>query len=232
MSRMMAAALSKIEDPVYLFSKLFSTLIGKRDWEAIRKLLLTQSSIVDEISNLRILADDRRGGPLHHACRLQPPLDVVHKISQSFSGSLDEIDGDGRFPLHIATRWGASARVIQFLIKVRPKAASIQDNFGKTPLHLTCKSYRSNFSPSYEGSRPLTFKESMFLVVLALDQIAPDVVSLEDEDGATALDHAFSTEADKRVLLLLHKASISCRKMGSNYKGGGGGGASAAPCHG
>ena len=142
---------------------------------------------------------------------------MVQKIAQSFPGCLNEIDIDCRLPLHIATRWGASARVVRFLIKARPEGAFTQDYFGKTPLHLTCKDYHSRFIPSYESEYPLTFKESMYRIVWALDQVAPDIVNIEDEDGRTALDYAITTQADKRVLLLLHRATMNSRNTKSNH---------------
>ena len=136
---------------------------------------------------------------------------MVKKASKYFPRSLDRINGDGRLPLHIATRWGASPKVIKFLIKARPDAALAQDNFGNTPLHLTCKGYHKNFVPCFKNEPDL--KVSLLQIVQALLQSAPKVVNLENEDDMTALEYAITGEVDREVVRLLHEASLDDWKM-------------------
>ena len=201
-----------------------SAIIAKRDWGAARKLLSANRNTVEEISTCCILGTSGSGGVLHFVCRFHPPLDVVQKIVESFPEYIDGIDRDSRLPLHIATRWGASSLVIKFLLQLSPNAEAVQDYLGKTPLILACQSYRRNFVPSIEddkNSYPSTLKKSMLQIVQALYKTAPEVVSLEDEDGATALEYAIIVEADIRVVRLLHMASAKDWQIrGGNQKGG------------
>ena len=60
----------------------------------------------------------------------------------------------------------------------------------------------------------------MLKFVQALYKIDPELVRLKSKDGATALEYAITIEADRKVVRLLHMASIKDWNIGCrNQKG-------------
>eukprot|EP00586_Coscinodiscus_wailesii_P003463 CAMPEP_0172485456 /NCGR_PEP_ID=MMETSP1066-20121228/13500_1 /TAXON_ID=671091 /ORGANISM="Coscinodiscus wailesii, Strain CCMP2513" /LENGTH=190 /DNA_ID=CAMNT_0013250739 /DNA_START=304 /DNA_END=876 /DNA_ORIENTATION=- len=114
-----------------------------------------------------------------------------------------EMDCMGRFPLHIASKFGASTSVIKHLVKKNPKAAEMQDTSGQTPLHLEFYDYRWKSLVS----------DSAHHTVKCLCDVAPKSVVLDDKDGMSAIEYAIDEEADMKVIRLLQKTSQSFRKL-------------------
>ena len=179
--------------------------------------------VVEKISTCCTIGTIGSGGALHFIFRFHPPLDVVQKIVKYFPQYIYRIDRDIHPLLHIATRWGASSLVIKFLLQLSPNAEAVQDYLGKTPMILACQLYQRNFVPSIEdnnNSYPSTLKKSMLKFVQALYKIDPELVRLKSKDGATALEYAITIEADRKVVRLLHMASIKDWNIGCrNQKG-------------
>jgi len=76
--------------------------------------------------------------PLHTACHLKPPLEVLQYLYNANQDALSSKEKYGMLPLHVACQNGASVEVILFLLREHKEAASVADNHGLLPLHLAC----------------------------------------------------------------------------------------------
>lgn len=175
--------------------------IAQQDWDSIRKVLSTESgkdALREGITSLGI------DGALHFACRFHPPLDVIVSMAGIFPGAVLHCDKAGRYPLHIAAKWGASPLVLRFLVEEEPSVCGLQDETGKTPLHHICRSYGRNYSIRKNDGRPL--KESLVEVVRGLCKASPGTVNLEDNEDQTALELAIEADYDLKVVRTIQKA--------------------------
>lgn len=192
----------------------YSNLVAGQDWETVRRILSEAQS--SGCSGPVSVCEDA----LHFTCRFHPPLDVVRMTSSVVPGSIALADNMGRYPLHVATKWGASAPVIVYLAEANPEAAGKQDAMGKTPLHLFCESYARRYSVHAAEGQPL--KDSMLEAVKSLCRASPDSVNLEDMDDMTALEYAIDAELNRKVIRVIQKACEKDWKMrrtpGTNHE--------------
>jgi len=183
---------------------VYSRLIARQDWDAVRDALSTDEGRLHAKCEMEA-SPDIDGCALHFVCRFHPPLDVIISLAELLPSSMRHSDNMGRYPLHIAAKWGASPRVVKFLIEVFPDAAGFQDAMGKTPLHLTCESYASKYSSRKAEGQPL--KDAMVEVVRRICRAAPDAVNLEDMEDMTALEYAIDAEGvELKVVRSIQKA--------------------------
>jgi len=176
-------------------------MIAQQDWDAVREVLSTESGKDALRSGISSLGID---GALHFACRFHPPLDVIVSIAEVFPGAVLHCDKAGRYPLHIAAKWGASPLVLRFLVEEEPSVCAIQDETGRTPLHHICRSYGRNYSVRKNDGR--TLKEALLEVVRGLCKASPATVNLEDEEDMTALEYAIESDLDMKVVRTMQKA--------------------------
>lgn len=115
-------------------------------------------------------------------------------------------DNVGRLPLHYAAKWGASYRLIEYLVEKNRSAATVQDVLGRTPLHHLCKSYSSS-AGSNKLPGDLASDDNMVQATTILIAAAPDAVNIEDNDGITVIEYAISSDAPYRAVRLIQKAS-------------------------
>jgi len=176
-------------------------LIAQQDWDALRNVLSTESGKEALRTGIMSLGID---GALHFTCRFHPPLDVIVSIADFFPGSVLHCDKAGRYPLHIACKWGASPLVLRFLVEEEPSVCAIADETGKTPLHHVCRSYGQNYSACKNGGRSLT--DALHEIVRGLCKASPDTVNLEDEEDTSALEYAIESDLNMKVVRTIQKA--------------------------
>lgn len=109
--------------------------------------------------------------PLHEACKLQPPAEVVTALLRVNPTAARTPGAYSNLPLHCAARTD-SAQAVEILIKEYPGAARRRDEAGKLPLHVACQ----------WGARPV--------VVDALLQLYPEGQYVRDKDGKSPTDYA------------------------------------------
>jgi len=181
---------------------IHSRLIAHQNWDAVRQTIATgkgQDELQAEFLELGI------DGVLQFVCRFHPPVDVVATLAKGFPGSVTQADSAGRYPLHIACKWGASPQVVRFLAEECPEVARLQDDTGKTPLHHLCLSYTQNYSTTKNGGIPVA---SAFLeIAKGLCKASPSTVNLEDKDDSTALEYAIFAGVNLKAVRVLQKAS-------------------------
>jgi hypothetical protein len=79
--------------------------------------------------------------PIHHACALRPPEEIVDKLYDAYpQGFTSKESAFQRLPLHIACQNNAPLSVIEALLKHDHKNEAIhsKDSLGRLPLHYAC----------------------------------------------------------------------------------------------
>lgn len=178
-------------------------LISKREWSFLEHFLTTfglelpidDPGISDAVTPEIII---------HFAARFQAPLRTISTLAQHFPISLESPDATGRYPIHVAAKWGAMPDVIQFLLRSNLTAAGVQDSLGKTPMHYIAEFYSVNYSP--RKAQILPMQESMLQAVKLIKTAAPQSVNLEDNEGCNAIEYALENEIDIKVVKAMQRA--------------------------
>ena len=147
-----------------------------------------------------------------HACvRSNPPPNIVCLLLELVPESPSHVDCLHRAPLHIAAGTRTDLDVIQLLADAYPAACSVQDEDGKTPLHLAC----DNTCKLFLGDSPETPHEPPCIrVVSTLISACPWSAPLEDKDGTNAVEYAILSDSSIEVVRLLqHATRRQCEKQ-------------------
>eukprot|EP01082_Thalassiosira_pseudonana_P004616 g4480.t1.1.5e174189 g4480 g4480.t1 contig15:1110086-1110844(-) len=77
--------------------------------------------------------------PLHQACALRPPREIVKLLISCYPEGLRMREETfHRLPLHIACLTNAPLEAIEALIHVYPEATRCKDSIGRLPIHYAC----------------------------------------------------------------------------------------------
>jgi len=169
-------------------------LIANEDWEMAKMEARANPKEVKIASKLIGFFEGVHDScvlPLHQACALQPPADVVELLCQIYSLGLGIAEPTfDRLPLHVAcqTMGSTSFEVIQILLDWNPEAAKHKDKFGRLPIHYAC---------SHGASSD---------VVALLLQAFPASASVCDKNGWLPIHVACRYGDDKEVVCQLLKA--------------------------
>ena len=169
--------------------------------------------------------DNEGGTALHHSCRSQYSLEVVHEMLNSCRFAANIQDKSGKTPLHIAC-WTGASEIIRLLIKANSDIASVPDSRGRTPLHHACFSVslpcaytiraliqadpRASMVPDHAGKTPLSLlcERHRSRLEAALVYQRSDVFDTVLKPFWDQLRALLSATADRRALLgdwhLLH----------------------------
>ena len=79
--------------------------------------------------------------PLHIACRVGAPVEILHLLVLAYAPALQTTDSNGGLPLHAACQADApSLESIRYVAGQDPNAVQAANNDGALPLHLLCGS--------------------------------------------------------------------------------------------
>lgn len=178
-------------------------LISKREWSFLEHFLNTfgLDLPIDDPGITDAVTPDI---VIHFAARFQAPLRTISTLARLFPASLESADATGRYPIHVAAKWGATPDVIQFLLESNLTAAGVQDSLGKTPMHYVAEFYALNYSP--RKAQILPMQDSMLQCVKLLKTAAPASVNLEDNEGCNAIEYALENEVDIKVVKAMQRA--------------------------
>eukprot|EP00536_Pseudo-nitzschia_multiseries_P006357 jgi/Psemu1/65555/estExt_Genemark1.C_1340006 len=84
------------------------------------------------------MVDDNGNTPLHVACQLDPPIEVLIALKEAAT-TTNSWEGT---PLHIAASHRCNAQALKKLIDFFPGALSRLSRMHRTPIHYACMSYR------------------------------------------------------------------------------------------
>ncbi|KAL7470128.1 hypothetical protein ACHAXS_010360 [Conticribra weissflogii] len=117
-------------------------LIAHEDW----KLVVMESKMHPRNASVWALRKrffdgehDSRNLPIHQACALCPPKEVIHALYECYpQGVKTGEDTFKRLPLHIACQTNASVETIEALIRYYPEGTRCKDTIGRLPIHYAC----------------------------------------------------------------------------------------------
>lgn len=178
-------------------------LISKREWSFLDHFLTTfglQLPIDDPGIRDAVTPEI----VVHFAARFQAPLRTITTLSTLYPVSLESPDATGRYPIHVAAKWGAMPDVIKFLLQSNTTAAGVQDSLGKTPMHYIGECYALNYSPRKAQIFPM--QESLLQCIKLIKTVAPTSMNLEDNEGCNAIEYALDNEYDIKVVKAMQRA--------------------------
>uniref|UniRef100_A0A7S4VJH9 Uncharacterized protein n=1 Tax=Ditylum brightwellii TaxID=49249 RepID=A0A7S4VJH9_9STRA len=123
-------------------SKKLNQFIMNEDWHAVKKrckkypreaaVWTERVGFFDGVRTSRVL-------PLHQACALRAPKDVINALIVAYPKGANALETSfKRLPLHIACQNGCAADVIEIFLSYNPLCAQVGDVFGRCPIHYAC----------------------------------------------------------------------------------------------
>lgn len=196
--------------------------ILKKDWKAANKRMQTHP----EEASIWIATKGFHGNlkflPIHKACVLQPPIDLIQSLLQANASSAYDTDQDGWLPIHCACFYNADDAIIQLLLQSNEKGVSHKDDDGRLPLHYAClkgassttvdlllaTNAKSSLVKDHEGRLAVHHACSKGAPEAIIDNLlkaAPKSAQSKDDQGRLALHHACRKNATERVVRTLLK---------------------------
>lgn len=195
-------------------------LLMKKDWEAAS----ARAESFPEEASTWIATKGFNGAlrflPLHKACVLQPPDEVIEALVASYPNGAKSQDQDGWLPIHCACFYGAKTSIIKVLLDANPRGSQLKDDEGRLPLHYACLKGASQkvvdllletfikgaMSKDDEGRLPIHHacsKGAPEGVIEALLKASPKGAQTKDDQGRLALHHACRKSSSERVVRTL-----------------------------
>lgn len=149
--------------------KLFY-LVQNRQWDdAIRRALTHPHEIV-------IQEETTGNTPLHVACRLNPPSDLVQALRN------DIMNAEGATALHIGASHRCSVEVLHVLLETSTSATATLTRIGRAPIHYACMSFRGLAVESFAVLLEATIQHGFFTYPNDLEDLMEDDSYCEDDD--------------------------------------------------
>ena len=171
-------------------------------------MLLDASSQSQENSSISLLHDTIIKGAAD-ATLLQ--------IAEHFSRLLGRRCDHGRFPVHTACAFAASADFISKCVSMYPRTAAAQDNDGRTPFHFLCKSYAKRCYALTSWDRT-AIEKRMTRILWILYRKEPSAIILEDNHGVDAVEYALEADMSITFIGLLQDMVTRVRKDNAKKK--------------
>jgi len=121
--------------------------------------------------------------PIHTACALNPPLNLVKELLGAYPEGPSFTDNQGLYPLHYACGNFASAEVVELVRYAFPEAIKLTDPNGMLPLH-------------HMTLWGISSPKSLDAILTHCDD---QVYHTKDVDGNTPLDLAYMSEENEHV---------------------------------
>ena len=180
--------------------------IRNRAWDDVQRRALshpTEISIRDEVSG---------NTPLHEACRLDPPKEVVEVLASTARVK----NKHGATPLHIAASHRCSAEALRTLMECAAGIPStcgscLQDvsptaelsNIGRAPIHYACMSFRGLESEAFQLLLDKTIQEGYIEIERRFE--LDDFIDEEFEE----LEDYFKPAEEKKIVNVMSMKDAS-----------------------
>lgn len=179
----------KVNEVDYENRTILFRLVLKKDWNGACQRC---ESFPEEASTW-IVTKGYHGSlrflPLHKACVLSPPMNIVDSLISAYPEGAKSKDQDGWLPIHCACFYGASQTVINALLESNPNGAHNKDDEGRMPLHYAA------------------LKCAPENVVATLLRANPKAAVSKDDEGRLPIHHACSKGAPEGAIEALLKVS-------------------------
>jgi ankyrin repeat protein len=204
----------------YEHRTLLFKLLLKKDWKAACARAETNPEEAATWIVTKGFNGSLRFLPLHKACVLQPPEEVIENLLVAYPDGSKSRDQDGWLPVHCACFYGASETIVTSLLHANAKGAQSKDDEGRLPLHYACLKGASqsvvdvlleNFpkgamSKDDEGRLPIHHacsKGAPEGVIDALLKASPKGAQSKDDQGRLPLHHACRKSSSERIIRTL-----------------------------
>ena len=181
-----------------------------REWDSFRSSALSSRDIFYHLDSAVSSCSQLNGMTVLHAVvRYNPPLDVVKQIIEYCPDMPAARDCLNRTPLHVAAGSGASAGLLNILARAYPEACDVQDDGGKTPLHVACDSacvlFEEDNNVVFYGSKLPPNHDAVSILLSYSFQAS----LLRDDEGMSPRDLAIQSNARGSTVRLL----CYCREL-------------------
>jgi len=167
--------------------------------------------------------------PIHVACSLHAPLEVVRAIVNAYPGCLTVRESSfKRLPIHVACMFAAPEDVIEYLAREHVAGTLAEDVMGRLPLHYACSNGlpmavvetflsvnpASTLYADFNGWLPLHVAVhfgASTKVVRVIVRVCPAAVTIETMKSTTALSLAEKVGTNNRdeVIAVLRDATVT-----------------------
>jgi ankyrin repeat protein len=160
--------------------------------------------------------------PIHKACVLQPPRNLIQQLLHAYPDGASDKDQDGWLPIHCACFYNADDAIVELLLQQYPNGSHCKDDDGRLALHYAClkgasegtvdsllqSNAKAALHKDNEGRLPIHHacsKGAPESVIDSLLKAAPKGAQSKDDQGRLALHHACRKTASERVIRTLLK---------------------------
>mmetsp|Transcript_33596 Transcript_33596/g.72640 ORF Transcript_33596/g.72640 Transcript_33596/m.72640 type:complete len:244 (-) Transcript_33596:87-818(-) len=167
--------------------------------------------------------------PIHVACSLHAPLEVVRAIVNAYPGCLTVRESSfKRLPIHVACMFAAPEDVIEYLAREHVAGTLAEDVMGRLPLHYACSNGlpmavvetflsvnpASTLYADFNGWLPLHVAVhfgASTKVVRVIVRVCPAAVAMKTKKSSTALSLAekVGTKNREEVIAVLKGAMVT-----------------------
>jgi hypothetical protein len=132
-----------------------------------------------------LVRDDDGLTPLHQACYLDPPPDVIRALQ----ATAHYTNAFGLTPLHIAASHRCQTPALQSLMDLHPAALQTPSRMGRTPMHYACMSFRGLDLEAFQALLEATLKRIHSNTNQEQEAAASEESMMKLEDSWTFLDN-------------------------------------------
>ena len=130
----------KLSNKKTAFTPLFN-LISDQQWEDAATRIKYYPKESMQVTKVHSGQNSNKVLPLHHACSLNPSIEMTESLLKSYPKAAQKKDSlFRRLPLHVACLYGASSEVIRELLIVYQDGAKVTLSDGQIALHYACGS--------------------------------------------------------------------------------------------
>jgi len=179
--------------PINTGENKLSKYIMKEDWNAVKSRCEKHPREAAAWTKKKGFFDGKHDScvlPLHQACALRAPRDVICALVKAYPKGVQEVEtAFNRLPLHVACQHESSADAIRLLLSYNPLGTQTEDKSGRTPIHYVCSN----------GASPE--------VIGALLSIDPSIASFPDVLGWMPIHVACHVGASTESIQMLLNAN-------------------------
>ena len=177
--------------------------IVEKDWDYVIDRTVLCPGEVSEWIEVNLYGTTERLLPLHIACCLCPPTNVIDALLKADFETVSLQDANGRLPLHMACDVERSSiGVVKKLLHAYPKGAHVKEmRFGFLPLHAACckGKQRVNENVNKEDRN----SDLQHEIVKELVRVHPNGIKEKDNKGWSPLAVACRTGVTLQVIQTL-----------------------------
>jgi ankyrin repeat protein len=196
---------------------LLFRLVLKKEWKTAMERVISNPEEASTWIVTKGFNGNLRFLPIHKACVLNPPGDLIEALLKAYEPGAKDKDQDGWLPIHCACFYGAKKEVIDKLLAANPQGAQSKDEDGRLPLHYACLKRaeqgvvdallstfsKGTMSKDEEGRLPLHHacgKGASAGIIDAILNAYPKGAQSKDDQGRLPLHHACRKNASERVI--------------------------------